>query len=170
MAKGSLTYGQIKQAMERIENAKASFEDIPQSYLDRLNAAVELVKQINNVPAPNWDDVSLDDTEAIEKAEHAASERQGLIVAIRQHFTACSYLVKPEEATAKKARKTGGTRQPRRSKEQIEYDLKMAEITKSTKEKLGLAARGRLRPEDQAKLEDAIDREIKKQKLTAPKA
>lgn len=170
MAKSGLTYGQMKLAMERIDKAKASFEDIPQSYLDRLNAAVELVKAIKTVPAPNWDDVQLDDNEAIEKAEHAAAERERLIVQIRQHFTTCSYLIKPEEPTGKRQRRSGGARQVRRSKEQIEYDLKIAEVTKSTKESLGLASRGRLKPEDQSKFEKALDAEIKRLKLFPPKA
>ena len=172
MGKSGFTYGQIKMAMERIEAARADFADIPQSYTDRLKAAVEIYKAVESVPAPKWDDVSLDDMEQIERAEHAASERQDLIVRIRQHFSTCAMLVSPVGDQQKRTRRASGKpRRPRRSAQQKAYDDKIDEIAIQQRDKLGFPAPARgvkLSDEQKAQIQEAVEKELKRLKLTPP--
>lgn len=167
---GQMTIEQMRQLIERLDQARASEGEgsIPQAYLDRLEKASQLLDEYRKLPKVDWDAIKT--IEEIEKAEGMVHLKSELRFDIERHFNACSLTVRGGEKPARRVKETGRIRQIRRSKEQIEYDLKVAELYREKKAELKLPARGRITEDDKAKLDTAIERELKKQKITAPKA
>ncbi|MCL5269277.1 MAG: hypothetical protein M1457_01670 [bacterium] len=159
----ALSIVEMRNLIKRMEQAQALEEEIPQAYLDRLQRGAELLTQLKNLPAVDWD--ALKTTEDIEKAEAIIHEKLQLKNDIEKHLHTCAVTVSPQ---TRGRGKVGVKRGARRSKAQIEYDRIHAEIVKAKKDELGLAPRGRLRDDDQEKLDRAVEKELKRLKLAPP--
>lgn len=164
---GQLTIDQMRQLIVRLDEAQAVDENIPQAYLDRLEKSAQLLDEYRKMPKIDWDTIKT--VEEIEKAEGVVHLKSELKNDIERHFNACSLTVQGGSKPARQAREASRQRQRRRSKEQIEYDLAVAEMFRVKKAELGLPARGRITEEDKAKLDAAVEKELKKQKIAAPK-
>lgn len=160
-----LTIAQMKDLIEKLEQAKALDERIPQAYTDRLERANELLGELKKIKAIDWDSITT--PEQIDLAEGAIHRKLELKNEIEKHFAACG-LTSPGERQVHSGR--GRRRQTNRNTAQIEYDKAIREITRAKKAELGINPRGTLSQENQARLETAVEKEIKKLKLAAPKA
>lgn len=156
-----VTVEQMRNLIKRLDEARSLDEQIPKSYIDRLERAAQLLNELKSLPNMNWDDIAT--AEEIEKAEAVIYQKHELINDIEKHFQTCALTVRTGPAV--KERK----RQPKRDKGQLEYERQLAEITKAKKAELGLNLRGKLRDADKAKLDAAVEKELKRQKIT-PKA
>lgn len=162
----NLSIAEMKRLIERLEGAQELEEQIPQSYLDRLQRSADLLDQYRKLPVVDWDNLKNEDD--VERAEGLIHQRLELKNEIEKHLSTCSLAVNAAKAKPGRRAAAGRKRAPRRSKAQLEYDRRYAEIVKAKKSELGLAPRGRLRPDDQEKLDKALERELKKQKLEPP--
>lgn len=160
-----LTIEEMRVMIQRLDQAKELVEEIPQSFIDRLEKSSQLLAEYRKMPAIDWDHIKTIDE--LEKAEAILQLTLELKNDMEKHFKTCG--LTPQSGGMKRSGKTSRTRAPRRTREQVEYDLKLAEITKAKKGELNLPSRGRLTADDKAKLETAIEKEIKKQKIVAPK-
>lgn len=156
---------QMRELVNRVDLSKKKDKDVPKSYIDRLERAAQLLAEYRKAPQIDWD--HMETIEDIERAEALVEMKDNLTHEIEKHFHTCGLLApgRHQEAPVKKERQ----RKPRRDKEQIEYDRKVAEITKAKKAEMGLPPRGRIPQAEQVKLDHAIEKELKAQKIYPPK-
>lgn len=162
----NLSIADMKRLVGRLEQAQKLEENIPQGYLDRLQRSADLLDQYRKLPVVDWD--NLKSEEDVERAEGLIHQKLELKNEIEKHLTTCGLAVSTSRVKPGRRAAAERKRSPRRSKDQLEYDRRFAEIVKAKKNELGLAPRGRLRPNDQEKLDKAVERELKKQKLEPP--
>jgi len=159
-----LTIEQMRQMILRLEEAKALDEGIPHSYLDRLERATQLMNEVKNLPAIRWDEIATIDD--IDKAEQTIHRKLELKNEIEKHLHTCALTLRTK-VRGRPERK----RQQRRSKEQMEYDRKVEAVIKAKRKELNIPfGRGvRLSDQDRKRLEDGVEKELRKQKVLAPK-
>jgi hypothetical protein len=165
MMADKLTIELMRQLIKRLEELKNLDEEIPQSYVDRLERSVLLLRELKSLSPVNWAELS--GAEDIEKAEMLIHQKLELMNEIEKHFNTCALTTK-----SRGRERVVRQRQPKRSKEQMEFDNRVEQITKSKRKELGLPfGRGvRLSLDDRKKLEDAVQKELKKLKIVSPRS
>lgn len=152
-----LTIGQLMEIQSKVS-------------LDKIRDLREQLTQLKNIKGllenlPDVDKISIDEFQDTEdRVDIIFGDLHKMLKVLG--IVGAPSISQPKTPTKEKAEGEKRTRAANRTPAQKAYDEDIAELTKEIKASLGINPKGRLKPEDQAKLDDAMAKEVKKRKLT----
>jgi hypothetical protein len=86
-----LSIEQMRQLIAKLDQTRSLDEEIPRSYVDRLERATQLLNELKSLQSVDWDRLSTQDD--LERAEALIQQKLELKNEIEKHLNTCAMTV-----------------------------------------------------------------------------